>query len=137
MDKLYPWQKNMLTTLANSKGELRIMMAGRNIGKSVFSAQALKRLMEDIQNRPVEDMILTEGRFAGARFYCVEPVGGSWMDMEVWCIKTFGPSAEVWELKQSNEEFMWPELGRWYKNDRKFWFRNERDRDWFIIKWRA
>jgi hypothetical protein len=26
---------------------------------------------------------------------------------------------------------------RWYSNNRKFWFRSERDRDWFIIKWRS
>lgn len=132
MHKLQPWQENMLTTLANSKGELRIMMAGRNVGKSQFSAQALKRLMEDIKNRPVEDLMLSEGTVFGSRFYCVEPVGGSWMDMEVWCIKTFGPSSEVWHLRNNDYE-----LGRWYKNDRKFWFRNERDRDWFIIRWRS
>ncbi len=133
MDKLYPWQENMLTTLANSKGELRIMMSGRNIGKSVFSAQALKRIMEDIRNRPIEDLVLGEQPVHGARYYTVEPIGGSWPEMEAWCRATFGEPGDMWE----SNDWCWPESARWLQNNRKFWFRNERDRDWFIIKWRS
>ena len=115
--------------------ELKIMMSGHNVGKSIWTAKAIERLMKDLQNRPVEELMLGEDRFAGARYYTVEPIGGNWMDMEVWCIKTFGPSAEVWDIKSSDTEFMWPEVGRWYKNNRKFWFRNERDRTMFILRW--
>lgn len=115
--------------------ELKIMMSGRNVGKSIWTAKAIERLMKDLQNRPVEELMLGEDRFAGARYYTVEPIGGNWIEMEVWCIKTFGPSAEVWDIKSSDTEFMWPEVGRWYKNNRKFWFRNERDRTMFILRW--
>lgn len=121
--------------MGKTQMELKLYMSGRSLGKSHWTAQAIDRLTRDLMNRPVEELVLGEGKFHGARFYTVEPVGGNWMDMEVWCLKTFGPSAEVWEVKTSGEQFIWPELGRWYKNDRKFWFRNERDRTMFIMRW--
>lgn len=133
-----PWQEKVLMDIESGgfkPGEMAVMMSGRRLGKSVFTQQAIDRLIRDLNNRPVEELVLGEERFAGARFYTVEPVGGNWMDMEVWCIKTFGPSAEVWDLKSSNTEFMWPVVGRWYKNNRKFWFRKERDRTMFIMRW--
>ena len=130
------WQLNFLEKLSGAKlGEQTIFMSGRQAGKSVFTAQVLKRLMEDIANRPIEDILLGEARVSGARYYTVEPIGGNWMDMEVWCIKTFGPSAEVWNIGKDSE-FIWPETGRWYKNNRRFWFRDEKDRTMFLLRWR-
>ena len=110
-------------------------MSFRRSGMSLFSALALQRLWDDISNRPIEDLVLDERKFAGARFYTIEPVGGNWRDMEDWCTETFGEAAEVWDLKSADEQFIWPQVGRWYKNDRKFWFRNERDRTLFIMRW--
>lgn len=130
--ELEPWQQRALEKF---KGKGTLQITGRQTGKSYFSAQALKRLMEDLQNRPVEDLIQSEGRVFGARYHTIEPVGGNWVEMEAWCTQTFGEPAEVWDLKDT--QYIWPEMGRWYKNDRKFWFRNERDRDWFIIKWHS
>ena len=117
------------------KGEMMVLMAGRSTGKSMLN-QAFGRLYQDILNRPVEELVLDESRFCGSRFYTVEPIGGNWLEMEVWCTKTFGEAAEIWDVKSANEEFMWPVFGRWYKNNRKFWFRNERDRTMFILRWR-
>ncbi len=63
-------------------------------------------------------------------FYVVKPRGMlgnkdfGWDDMLEWCIKTFGPSQGVWE---SSEE-------RWYCNNARFYFRNKKDRDWFIVR---
>ena len=144
--ELNPWQEKMVhdmlqanvqKTLEGFKyGEMAIMMAGSRTGKSTFSASAFQRLWNDIyKDRPVEELVLAEGKFAGARFYTVEPVGGNWQDMEAWCTKTFGDAAEIWDIKRSGEQFIWPTVGRWYKNDRKFWFRNERDRTMFIMRW--
>jgi hypothetical protein len=110
------------------KGEMMIMSAGRQTGKSYWTNQAINRLMKDLMNRPVEELVLAERLYRTAKFYTVEPIGGNWMDMEVWCLKTFGPSDDVWDFKTAN-------VGRWYKNDRKFWFRNERDRTMFIVRW--
>lgn len=75
-----------------------------------------------------------EGRIHGARYYTVKPVFDwwtsaarpNWQDMMEWCVATLGPSAEmgVWEPGAS-----------WYANNGKFWFRDERDRNMFILRW--
>lgn len=144
--ELKPWQETIVRDMmqANAQktldgfkaGEMAILMAGRGTGKSVFSSSAFQRLWDDIyKERPIEDLVLGEAKWHGVRYYTVEPVGGNWMDMEKWCTKTFGDAAEVWDIKSTGEQFIWPEAGRWYKNDRRFWFRNERDRTMFILKW--
>lgn len=133
--KMYPWQEELINDLTHGR-EIKLMMAGRRVGKSVFTAQAIKRLMDDLNNRPVEDLVLAESRFAGARYYTVEPIGGNWIEMERWCKKVFGDAAEVWDSKNPSNQFMWPEIGRWYMNNRKFWFREEKDRTMFVLRWR-
>ena len=110
----------------------RAMSVARQNGKSHFTAVAIKRLMDDMLNRPVEDLVLSEGTVFGARYYCVEPVGGNWARMEIWCHDTYGEAASVWDAKNIN----WPDCGRWYMNDRRFWFRDDRDRTMFILRWR-
>lgn len=127
------WQLDMLKRLEGFKpGEMVIMMSGRQTGKSMVSAM-YKRLMDDINNRPVEDIVLAERRVHGARYYTAEPVGGNWLNMETWAMDTYGSPGEFW----SKEDFVWPECPRWFMNDRKFWFRNERDRNWFVMRWSA
>jgi hypothetical protein len=133
--KLYPFQEVLLEKMAAGT-ELKVVTAGRNVGKSMFSAQALKRLMDDLNRQPITDMILTEGRVYGARYYCVEPVGGNWREMEDWCIATYGTTTGcIWSQEVDKTTPLRNE--RWYANNRKFWFRKESDRDWFLIKWRA
>lgn len=132
---IHPWQLDFLDKMTRYKGKGLIQITGRQLGKSAFSAQALKRIMDDIYNRPVEDLILTEGKVHGSRYYCVEPVGGNWKTMEEWAVKTYGDSGEIWPLK-NQDDFGWPECNRWYMNNRKFWFRNEADRTMFVLKWR-
>ena len=130
---IQPWQMDMLKKLQGVKpGEMSIMMSGRGVGKSAFSAQALKRMMDDIYNRPVEDLILTEQPVHGARYYCVEPRGGNWIEMEAWVRERCGEPGDMWE----SNDWCWPETARWLQNNRKFWFRNEADRTMFILKWR-
>lgn len=131
LPKLEPWQEKILQGF--KPGSLQIISSGRNVGKSMFSAQAMKRLFDDIYNRPVEDLILTEGKVYGARYYCIEPVGGNWREMEAWCNRTFGSSGDhIWGERMAPK----PEE-RWYMNNRKFWFRQEKDRTLFILKWRS
>jgi hypothetical protein len=110
----------------------RIMAIGRQHGKS-WATHAYNRLMDDINNRPVEDLILSEGTVYGARYYTVEPIGGSWMYMEMWAVQTYGETGSLWrETKNLTPE----PLHRWYMNDRRFWFRDEKDRTMFILRWR-
>jgi hypothetical protein len=103
-------------------------------GKSTYSAQAIERLMRDLNSYPVSNMMLSEGTVYGSRYYTVEPVGGNWLDMETWCLETFGETGSIWHETKS----LTPQpLQRWYGNNRKFWFKEEKDRDWFILRWRS
>ena len=125
---LQPWQEEVLTKF---QGKGTIQITGRQMGKSWANA-AMQRLMDDLANRPIEDLICSEGTVFGKRYYTVEPVGGNWIAMEKWCTETFGDPSSVWNAFKESDQ-----LGRWYMNDRRFWFRNERDRNWFIMKWSA
>jgi hypothetical protein len=51
---------------------------------------------------------------------------GKWHDMEAWMVKTFGPTPfdSIWMPDQ-----------RWHANNAKFWFRDAKDRDWFVLRW--
>ena len=71
---------------------------------------------------------ISEGRVYGARYYTVEPVNASnkWNEMMEWMISTFGPSAC---------DGVWTPSMRWYANNAKFWFRNKKDLDWFVLRW--
>ena len=68
------------------------------------------------------------GRAFGHDSLTVAPMNAEskWNDMMVWMVKTFGPTAKdgVWTADQ-----------RWYANNAKFWFRNAKDRDWFVLRW--
>lgn len=135
---MYPWQENILNQVLNGgikPGEMTIVTAGRQAGKSHFTAQTLKRLMDDINSRPIENLIPSEGKVYGSRYYCVEPVGGNWREMEDWCIQTYGSSSgSIW-AEQVDKAVPLPGE-RWYGNNRKFWFRSEADRTMFIMRWR-
>ncbi len=133
--KMQPWQQQIydkLTSGGVKPSELMIIGSGRRVGKSAFSAQAFQRLWDDIHNRSIEDLKLSEGTVYGNCYYTVEPVGGNWADMEVWCTQTFGdPGDRIWDSGPAPLP-----ARRWYMNNRKFWFRNEADRTMFILKWR-
>lgn len=130
---MLPWQQKIFDKFCSGgikPGEMTIMSAGRQSGKSYWTAQAIDRLMRDLNSQPVSDLVLSEGTVYGSPYYCVEPIGGNWMEMETWCLDTYGNCGSMWDKDKA------PELNaRWYMNDRRFWFRNEKDRNWFIMKW--
>jgi hypothetical protein len=135
IEALLPWQHNVFDQITASgvkPGEMMVISAGRQTGKSMFTQQAIERLMRDLNSQPVSDLTLSEGTVYGSRYYCVEPVGGHWFDMETWCLDTYGNPGSLWDKNKAPEP-----NARWYMNDRRFWFRTERDRDWFIIRWRS
>lgn len=130
---LQPWQWKVLEKMTQYKGRGMVQITGRNTGKSAFSAQAVKRLMDDIWFSPVQNIVLAEGTVYGSRYYTAEPVGGNWHEMTAWCYETFGDTSSIW----SETKNLAPEpLKRWYMNNRKFWFRDEKDRMIFVLKWR-
>jgi hypothetical protein len=121
----------MLDKMTRYKGKGLVQMTGRQMGKSTFGGQAFQRLWDDIKNSPIQDLKLSEGKVYGSRYYCVEPVGGSWLRMETWCLDTFGSNGSVWDKDKAPKP-----NARWYMNDRRFWFREEKDRMMFVLKWR-
>lgn len=133
--ELLPWQQNIFDKITSGgfkPGEMTIMMAGRQMGKSLFTQQAIDRLMRDLNSQPITDLVLSEGTVYGSRYHCVEPVGGNWLDMEHWCYEVFGETGSIWQETKN----LTPEPHkRWYANNRKFWFRNEKDRTMFIMRW--
>ena len=71
------------------------------------------------------------GKVFGHDYLTVAPMNaeGVWSDMMEWMVETFGPSGTpenpgCWSLDQ-----------RWYANNAKFWFRDQKDRDWFVLRW--
>ena len=123
---LYPWQKHMLAGMA--KGELKIMAMGRQSGKSTIVKDWAKTLRGFTEGFRLE---LTEGTVFGQTYYCVEPQGWIWKDFEwkdmvAWCEETM----------ERQPDTITPNL-RWYVNGGQFWFRNQKDRDWFIIRWNS
>jgi hypothetical protein len=80
-------------------------------------------------------MTIDEGRVSGARYYTVDPhikadepfwYHQDWHDMEIWCKATFGDTPK---------DGVWTPNARWYMNNSKFWFREKKDLEWFIIRW--
>jgi len=131
--ELEPWQQRALDKMKSFKGKGVVQITGRNAGKSHWNSVAVKRLFDDIYSRPIEALIFDVGTVYGARYYTVEPIGGNWPEMEHWCYATFGDSGDnMWGEKKAPKP-----SERWYMNNRKFWFRNEKDRDWFVIRWNA
>jgi len=52
-----------------------------------------------------------------------------WQDMLAWCVETFGPSGT------EEKPGVWSRDQRWYANNARFLFRNDQDRDWFLLRW--
>jgi hypothetical protein len=78
----------------------------------------------------VFDYYLEHGRgtICGQEYLSVAPMNaeGMWSDMMAWMVKTFGPTPfdSIWTPDQ-----------RWHVNNAKFWFRDAKDRDWFVLRW--
>jgi hypothetical protein len=95
------------------------------------SIEALKRLIEDIHLSHPKQLITSTGNVYGQNYITVRPEGGGWLDMETWCWETFGsPGSDMWGVDD-------PPIpaARWYNNNRKFWFRDEKDASMFILRW--
>jgi hypothetical protein len=129
---MYPFQKDLLDKITSGgfkAGQLSVITAGRQVGKSYWTNQAIDRLTRDINGRPIEELVLGDRRIHGSRFYTVEPVGGNWLEMQQWAQATYGGPSHLWVSPDDLAQC------RWFANDRKFWFRKERDRTLFILKW--
>ena len=98
--------------------------------------RASKRLADDIDKGILMSMgyvfdfylEYSTGKVFGHDYLTVAPVNaeGMWNDMMEWMVTTFGPSAK---------DGVWTPDQRWYANNAKFWFRDQKDRDWFVLRW--
>jgi hypothetical protein len=63
------------------------------------------------------------------KYLTVAPMNaeGKWSDMIEWMVTTFGPVDDSHGVFTPNQ--------RWYANNAKFWFRDQKDRDWFVLRW--
>lgn len=100
---------------------------------------AAKQMAKDIDDELLMTMTgwhkleIGEGRVYGARYLTVKPEGYTpnwdnqiWNKMVEWCVETYGPTAH---------DGVWTPSMRWYVNNAKFWFRNEKDLNWFVLRW--
>jgi hypothetical protein len=98
--------------------------------------KAARQMAKDIDDEILmttigwHDLKLDEGRVYGARYLTVHPENGwHWNEMMAWMVETFGPSGTP------ENPGCWSPNQRWYANNAKFWFRNEKDRTMFILRW--
>jgi hypothetical protein len=70
----------------------------------------------------------SKGKVYGQEYLTVAPMNaeGRWSDMMEWMVNSFGPT---------HKDGAWTPNQRWYVNNAKFWFRDQKDRDWFVLRW--
>lgn len=112
--------------------------SSRDIEKDIIDNLS-QQLMVEIDRQIIDSandhcaLIVDVGTVYGSRYYTVEPIGGNWREMETWCTEIFGERyANIW----GDTDLPSPKPAqRWYANNRKFWFKEQKDRDWFVLRW--
>jgi len=70
---------------------------------------------------------LSEGTVYGKKYMTVHPSNTyDWNELMAWMEHSFGPTAH---------DGVWTPGMRWYANNAKFWFRNKKDLEWFLLRW--
>jgi hypothetical protein len=80
--------------------------------------------------------LLGNGTVYGKNYHTIAPPmwSGNWQSMSVWCTETFGPSTgSIWSGNTGQAPVP---AERWYENNAKFWFREEKDLTLFLLRWR-
>lgn len=123
--KLQPWQKRMLAMMASK--DRAVLNVARQSGKSASVGHIGKLLQEWSDTYSPSKLILGTGTAFGVKYHLAEPVGMDWVAILKWCTETFG---EMSHIKDGDK-------GRWYINNRTLYFRNLKDRDWFVLRWNS
>ena len=99
-------------------------------------ADAAQKISDDIDKQVLKGMGYVfdfyleygKGKVYGQEYLTVAPMNaeGRWSDMMEWTVNSFGPTDSMG---------VWAQDQRWYVNNAKFWFRNAKDRDWFVLRW--
>ena len=103
-----------------------------NISEEIIS-QASKQMAKDIDTQVLMSALgwmafeFSEGTVYGQKYLTVQPINSvKWKEMEAWLVETFGPTSH---------DGVWTSNMRWYMNNSKFWFRNKKDLEWFLLRW--
>jgi hypothetical protein len=119
VNKPQRWQKLMSKHVA--------MMSGRRLGKTQMANwEQIRAELNELYRLEIDT-----GTVYGQEYYTVMPKGWMWRDFEwndlrEWCDETFGPTPA---------DGIWTPDQRWYVNSERFWFKNQKDRDWFVLRW--
>ena len=120
--------QNIVNQMTQFKGKVLATLTGRGSGKG-WTKQAVNRLIDDLGPFKLK---LDQIEFNGESYYEVKPVGWmhkdelQWNDMLTWVVETFGPTAK---------DGIWTPGQRWYCNNARFYFKDIKDRDWFVLRW--
>lgn len=77
---------------------------------------------------------IQDGTVYGEHYYCVTPYRKStkvieWDDISKWCVDAFGPSGT------DDRPGAWTPYERWYINNARYWFKDKKDLEWFLLRW--
>lgn len=127
MIKLPKYQQDLLDKV-RSMPKNKVINISRQAGKSTVIANWARTLEEFAQGYKLEPSV---GTVFGQDYFCIKPVGFIWngivwTEFENWCIESFGPTPK---------DGVWTADARWYANDGQFWFRDEKDRTMFVLRW--
>jgi hypothetical protein len=66
----------------------------------------------------------------GMEYHEITPIisSGEWNEMVDWCINIYGPSGT------KEKPGSWSPGERWYVNNARFWFREKKDCEWFLLR---
>lgn len=106
---------------APSAGELRF-----NSTNNVFEAYNGSSWSAVSYPGVVRQLISDTGTVYGKTYLTICPVGYNWQELTNWLTDTFG---------STSEDGVWTPSMRWYINNDKIWFKNSKDRDWFVLRW--
>ena len=80
------------------------------------------------------EFVRSTGTVFGHLYHTVEPRNIEWQDSRrmwddifLWCSQMFGEVGSPWQTEPNR---------RWYANNSKFWFRDEKDLAWFMLRWK-
>lgn len=123
---MHDYQKKLLKAFSTADTKI-VMNMSRQTGKSqIANWEQIRAELNELYKLEIDT-----GTVYGQQYHCVKPMGWmwrdfEWCDLEEWCTQTFGPTPK---------NGTWTPDQRWYVNNERFWFKNQKDRDWFVLKW--
>ena len=81
----------------------------------------------------VRFVVENDSKVFGARYYTVMPTWETWEDRKLfwnditeWCKETIGGTGDLFSQEP---------VAKWYANNSRLWFREEKDLTAFLLRW--